>query len=293
MLHALVVSCWLVGASACALAQTDRGADVPACGTVVDLSVRNGAQLRYSWVAGQPLTDSAGKPTAAVAAILLVGGGGWVDIDQAGCPQRLKGNILVRTAPRLRAAGVTTVLVDAPSDWPGDDGLAGFRIQAPHAADLGRVVADIRARTGARTVWLIGHSRGSLSAANAAARLSGTEAPDGVVLASAMLVGENSKRKPWVAQTVFDTDIKNFRGALLLVGHAADNCVRSVPEQMDAVLAGANAARAQAVRVTGGPRPAGRAPSLSACEVHEPHDFVEQDGLFADGVLRFIQGGRF
>jgi hypothetical protein len=114
-----------------------------------------------------------------------------------------------------------------------------------------------------------------------------------VVLVSAMLQGEASRRKPWVAQTVFDAALKNYRGALLLVGHAADNCVRSLPEQLDALAQGSASARLQVVRMNGGPRSAGRAPSLSNCEVGEPHDLVEQDGEFVEGVLRFVRGGRF
>ncbi len=120
----------------------------------------------------------------------------------------------------------------------------------------------------------------------------GANAPDGVVLASAMLQGEPSKRRPWVSQTVFDTGRKVITGALLLVGHAADNCARSLPERLDAAVQGSHAVRLQVVRMTGGPRSVGRAPSLSTCEVHEAHDFVDQDDEFAQGVLRFVRGGR-
>jgi pimeloyl-ACP methyl ester carboxylesterase len=248
---------------------------------------RTASVTRYSWLPG-----ATPEPTG-VAVLLLVGGGGTLDLDSAGCPQRLKHNILVRTAPLLRAAGVTTALVDAPSDWRGDDGLAGFRLDAAHAADLGQVVADLRRRSGARAVWLIGHSRGSLSAANAAGRLTGAQAPEGVVLASPMLYGEPSKRRPWVAQTLRDTDVLAYGGALLLVGHAADNCPRSLSEGLEALAQGAGAARVQVARVTGGPQPEGRSPSLAACEVGQAHDFVDQDRIFVEGVLRFIQGGRF
>ena len=51
-------------------------------------------------------------------------------VDERGCPQRLNGNSLVRMSPLLRKASVATVLVDAPSDYPGEEGLAGFRMAA-------------------------------------------------------------------------------------------------------------------------------------------------------------------
>jgi len=273
-----------------ALAQAPETPLPGSCGTVVDIATHGSSTTRYSWAAGQP----AGDTKAGVALVLLIGGGGTLAIDSAGCPRRLNGNILVRSAPRFQTAGMTTVLVDAPSDWSGDEGLAGFRAAPEHATDLGQVIADVRARTGAASIWLIGHSRGTLSAAHAAARLAGTQAPDGVVLVSTMLQGETSRRKPWVAQTVFDAALKNYRGALLLVGHAADNCVRSLPAQLDALAqSSASTARLQVVRMNGGPRSVGRAPSLATCEVGEPHDLVEQDGEFAGGVLRFIRGARF
>ncbi|MES2950981.1 MAG: alpha/beta hydrolase [Pseudomonadota bacterium] len=261
------------------------------CATVATVHTRSNSATRYSWVPGRPVEGASSG--GSVAFILLIGGGGTLDLDDAGCPRRLKGNILVRTAPLLQAAGIATALVDAPSDWSSGEGLAGFRMQPEHAADLARVIADVRTRSGATAVWVMGHSRGSLSAANAAARLSGAHAPDGVVLVSAMLQGETSKRKPWVSQTIFATELKAFKGALLLVGHAADNCERSLPERLDAAVQGSQAARQQVVRMVGGPRSTGRAPSLSTCEVHEAHDFVDQDAEFAQGVLRFVGGGRF
>ncbi len=270
-------------------AQSSESLQGTRCGTVVDMATHDNSHTRYSWASG-PANGDAGARTALV---LLIGGGGALAIDSAGCPQRLNRNILVRSAPRFQAAGMSTVLVDAPSDWTGVEGLAGFRTAPAHAADLGRIIADVRLRSGAASVWLVGHSRGTLSAANAAARLTGTEAPDGVVLVSPMLQGESSHRKPWVAQTVSDTGLKDYRGALLLLGHRADNCVRSLPGQLDTFAQDSTSARLQVVRLPGGTREEGRMPSLSTCEVGEPHDLAEQDSEFAEGVLRFVRGGRF
>jgi len=49
----------------------------------------------------------------------------------------------VRSAPIFRELGFHTAVVDAPSDMPGEDGLAGFRLTEEHAQDLGRVAAGI------------------------------------------------------------------------------------------------------------------------------------------------------
>ncbi|MBI3104510.1 MAG: alpha/beta hydrolase, partial [Candidatus Rokubacteria bacterium] len=109
---------------------------------------------------------------ARIALVLLVGGGGNLNLDDKGCPQSLRGNVLMRMRPLFHGEGFVTALVDAPSDVPGGDGLAGFRIAPQHADDLGKVIGDVRTRTHG-SVWLVGHSRGTISATNGAARLSG------------------------------------------------------------------------------------------------------------------------
>jgi hypothetical protein len=185
-------------------------------------------------------------------------------------------------ATRWCDLGFATALVDSPSDLTGEDGLAGFRSSAQHADDLGRVIADVRARANG-LVWLIGTSRGTISAANAASRLSGPSAPDGVVLTSVVTSGARSGRKPWVAQTV--------RMPLLVIGHAADRCVRTPASLMATVAARTASTRKQVVAVTGGP--GSPRDGVDACEGRSPHGFVDQEGEVAAGIARFVRGGSY
>jgi len=251
------------------------------CGEVVTIPTHGGTTTRYAF---------ASPPNAKVALVLLAGGGGHLDLDDKGCPRALTGNSLVRSIPNFHGAGFATALVDAPSDHPGDDGLGGFRIAAAHADDLGKVIVDVRTRTKA-AVWLIGTSRGSISVANAAARLSGAAAPDGVVLTSALMFGSAGK-KSWVAQTLFDVALEAIRVPVLVVGHAEDKCLRSPPDQMERITARTNGTREQVVTVTGGPGRSGP-PSLAACEGRAPHGFADQEAKVAAGIARFIGGGRY
>jgi hypothetical protein len=165
-------------------------APTASCGDVRTIETHNRSATRY---ASAPPRDAqkqdAPDQDAPIALILLVGGGGNLDLDEQGCPRSLMRNTLVRMLPALQRAGFITALVDAPSDFPGDDGLAGFRIAPEHADDLGKAIADLRTWTKA-AVWVVGHSRGTISAANAAARLAAPSAPDGVVLLSAMMAGD-------------------------------------------------------------------------------------------------------
>jgi pimeloyl-ACP methyl ester carboxylesterase len=223
---------------------------------------------------------------------MLIGGGGYMDIDDNGCPRLLSRNVLVRMRTILNAAGVATALVDTPSDLRTDEGLGAYRIAADHAQDLGKLIAELRARTKG-PVWIAGHSRGSISAVNAAARLTGPAAPDGVILLSGMYTGDAKARRLWAAHTVFLADLAAIQIPALVIGHAADNCVRSPADQMKDVIAKTRGSRQQAVTVTGGPVASGRAPSLAACEVREPHDFTEQEAEVAAGIARFICGNNY
>ena len=273
--------------SATASPAQSNAAPLTGCGEVVTIGSHDGTTTRYA------LAYPQGAPPkgARIALVLLVGGGGHLDLDGKGCPRALTGNSLVRMLPLFHSAGFVTALVDAPSDHPGDDGLAGFRITTEHAGDLGKVIADVRARTSA-PVWLIGTSRGTISAVNVASRLLRPSAPDGLVLTSALMSGDLRARKSWVAHTVFDLPLEEIKAPVLVVGHAADKCIRSPADLMADITERTNGAREQVVTVTGGPGMTG-APSIDACEGRAPHGYVDQEAEVAAGIARFIRGGGY
>lgn len=246
-----------------------------ACGELHTLQVRDGVTLRYALVV---------PPGAKAALVLLPGGGGHLDLDDQGCPRKLKGNSLVRSQALFQAEGFATALVDAPSDYAGEDGLGGFRAQPAHAQDLGKVVAEVRARAKA-PVWLVGTSRGAISAANAASRLADV---DGVVLTSAVTVGTARGRKAWTAQTALDNPIEDIRAPLLLVAHAHDGCFRSPPSGAQGIADRYKGARVQVVVVTGGTSGPG-----DACEGRSPHGFNGVEAEVAAGIARFVRGEKY
>lgn len=246
-----------------------------ACGEVVSLPTHDGTTMRYALVV----------PRGAQAAlVLLPGGAGHLDLDAQGCPRKLKGNSLVRSQPLFHAEGFATALVDAPSDHAGEDGLGGFRAHAAHAADLAKVIADVRERVKG-PVWLVGTSRGSISAANAASRLADV---DGAVLTSPVTVGTARGRKAWTAQTVHDNRIEDIRAPLLVVSHAQDGCFRSPPSGAQGIAERYKGSRAQVVAVSGGTSGPG-----DACEGRSPHGFHGMEAEVAAGIARFARGGRY
>jgi hypothetical protein len=256
-----------------------------ACGEVITVETHKRTTTRYALA--QPKT----APGAPIALVLLPGGGGHLNLDDKGCPRALKGNSLVRSAPLFNESGFVTALVDSPSSYTGDDGLGGFRVSPEHANDLGKVIVDVRERTKG-SVWIVGTSRGAISAVNAASRLSGPAAPDGVVLTSALMVGTAGGRLSWTAHTVFDLPLNAIKQPVLVVGHGADNCLRSPAGLMGRIVDRTNGVREQVVVVTGGPGKPG-APDLSVCEGRTPHGFVDQEAEVAAGIARFIRGGSY
>lgn len=255
------------------------------CGEVITVGTQVNTTIRYALAKPRALQG------APIALVLLPGGGGHLDLDENGCPRALKGNSLVRSARLFNEAGFVTALVDAPSSHTGDEGLGAYRITAQHAGDLGRVVADVRARTRG-AVWIVGTSRGAISAVNAASRLSGGAAPDGVVLTSPVTIGSAGGRRAWVAHTVFDLPLQAIEQPVLVVGHAADACARSPAGAIGRIVEATAGAREQAVIVTGGPGGA-VLPDSSACSGRTSHGFIDQEAEVAAGIGRFIRGGRY
>jgi pimeloyl-ACP methyl ester carboxylesterase len=246
-----------------------------ACGEVITLQTHDGTTTRYALSA---------PPKAAGTLILLPGGGGHADLDAQGCAQKLKGNSLIRSQPLFHAEGFATALVDAPSDYHGEDGLGAFRARPAHADDLRKVIADVRARVKG-PVWVVGTSRGAISAANAAARVKDI---DGVVLTSPVTVGTARGRKAWTAQTVHDNPLEDIAVPLLLVSHAGDGCFRSPPAGARGVADRYKGPRSQVVVVSGGTPGRG-----DACEGRSPHGFNGLEAEVAAGIARFARGGRY
>ncbi len=278
MLHLL-----LLAAPACLAQPLPAGA----CGEVITIETHDRSTTRY---AVAPPTGAA--PGGPVALVLLPGGSGFANLDDQGCARLLRGNSLIRSVPLFTAAGFATAVVDAPSNHHSSEGLGGFRTAAAHAEDLGKVIAEVRARTKG-AVWIVGTSRGAISAVNAASRLTGPAAPDGVVLTSALMAGQARARIPWVTQSVFDLSLEAIRMPVLVVGHAADTCIRSPANLMGNITARTNGLREQVVTVTGGPGSSSIAASVDVCEGRTPHGFVDQEEEVAAGIARFVRGGAY
>lgn len=182
-------------------------------GEVVDIQTPRGETVRL-------LVESV--PDAAGVAVLFAGGKGRLKISESGGFKSGKGNFLIRSAEHFRTNGWITAKIDTPSDRPKS--LDHFRGTEEHAQDIGAVVAALRARFG-KPVWLVGTSRGSISAANAGVRLVDTRA-DGIVL-TASVIRENKRDAH-----VLDMPLERITGPVLIVHHRSDECVVTPPDRI-------------------------------------------------------------
>ena len=153
------------------------------------------------------------------AAVLIQGGKGKLNIRDDGIRGGKK-NYLIHFRDEFVKAGLLVAIADAPRDYYGKQGMKKdqFRVSKGHAKDIAAVIRKLRKKTN-KPIWLIGTSRGTISAANAAARLSGNNAPDGIVLTASVTTLTS---KGWA--TIHDVNLSKISVPVLVTHHVADAC---------------------------------------------------------------------
>ena len=152
---------------------------------------------------------------ATATVILLPGGDGVVRFAGEGKGNRPKGNnFLVRSYGLFAAAKMNVAVMgtNLPNGLSFEE-----RASDGHLADL-KAIADVaRTRSPNTPVWLVGTSRGTVSAVLAAIKYAGTPAFDGVVLTSALV----SWQKPYA---IGRQKIEKITIPTLVYMHAEDAC---------------------------------------------------------------------
>ena len=159
--------------------------------------------------------------------------------------------------------------MDAPSDQSSgmDD---GYRLGSAHAEDIAKVVADAKTRFPGLPVFLVGTSRGTISAASAGSRL-GT-AVDGVVLTATLFLA--SRRQPGLS----GFDFSSIPVPLLFVHHVDDGCDYT-PHSAAKRLAD----RYPVVSVSGG-----LPPQSKPCEAMSAHGFLGREADTVDAIAKWM-----
>lgn len=243
----LLISAALAIASLCAHAE----------GTLFKVPTRPDVKTTLFWETA---------PAAKATVLLFPGGGGG--FGQVVDGQATGGNFLVRSAPHFLAGGFNVAIFGRPSDME-DLGYAD-RTGEAHLADV-RAVLDFVKQRSATPVWLVGTSRGTVSATAAAIALQ-DPAIAGVVLSSSVVKASTPGNVP-------GQDLAAIRRPVLVLHHRRDACGQCRPEDVPAIVQGlVNAPVKKLLMVDGGANPEG-----DVCAARHWHGYI---GMEAEAVQR-------
>jgi pimeloyl-ACP methyl ester carboxylesterase len=138
------------------------------------------------------------------------------------------------------------------------------RVSEGHMTDIRTLVDFLKKDTGV-PVWLVGTSRGTVSATAAAIKFGNTEL-GGIVLTASVV---NYKK----VGAVPTQDIASIRIPVLVLHHEQDGCVLCRPYEVPAIVKGLkNAPFKKLVMVSGGDNPTG-----DPCEAMHYHGFIGKE----------------
>jgi hypothetical protein len=255
---ALLLSLWLTGFAAPARAQE-----------IVTLSTRPGVTQSY-------FLTSTPKNLQAVA-VLFPGSGGLLQLrTEKGQPKFNQGNFLVRSRAEFVKRGVVAAIVDAPSDQQGGWGMGDeFRLGDVHFTDISAVIEDLGKRFPGLSLYLVGTSRGTISAASLGARLG--QRVTGVVLTSTMFRQAPRKSKePGPGLSNFD--FATIKIPVLFVHRVSDQC--EVTPYSDAARL---ADKYPLIAVFGG-----NSPQSGPCDAFSQHGYLGKEPETIEQIVNWM-----
>lgn len=209
-------------------------------------------------------------------ALLFPGSGGLIRLRQEKGQIRFgQNNFLVRARGEFVKRGIIAAIVDAPSDRQSGWGMSDeFRLSEEHFTDISAVLADLGKRFAGMPIFLVGTSRGTISAAALGAR-AGQAA--GVVLTSTMFRKAGIKsNEPGPGLSGFD--FATIKLPVLFAHHVSDQC---------AVTPYGDAARLvdkyPLISVLGG-----RSPESGPCDPFSAHGFFGKESETVEQIVNWM-----
>jgi len=229
---------------------------------LITLPTRSGVTVSYWYMP---------RANAAATLVLLPGGAGGIGLRD-GRPQ--SGNFLVRSRDLFAAVGFNVAIVGRPSDVADMD--TGFRAGAAHMQDLERVVDDLRARA-AVPLWLVGTSRGTVSATAAAITI-GPPRLDGVVLTSSV----TAFKLPGAVPT---QRLSEVRVPVLVLHHEKDACPSCAPHEVSWIMSGLTQAPVKKLLWASG----GEGARGDPCEAFHWHGYVGMEAQAVQWIASWVR----
>lgn len=230
-------------------------------GNVIKLDTRPGVSVSFYYMK---------RDSAAATVVILMGGAGDIGLRSDGPRAR---NFLVRSREHFVANGFNVAVIDRPTnqelDYP-------FRISPQHVEDLRQVVSYLKKDAGL-PVWLVGTSRGTISA-TAAAIAFGNEELAGIVLTASVTNFKFTGAVP-------TQRLGGIRIPVLVVHHEKDSCHATRPHEVSLIMRGlTNAPMKSQIMVNGGANPEG-----DPCQALHWHGFIGMEKEAVDIISAWIR----
>jgi poly(3-hydroxybutyrate) depolymerase len=240
--------------------------------SVITIPTRGGVTLSYLLV-----QDPSAAPK--VVMITFIGGTGAIGLARRAENGPVKfgpsTNFLIRIRERLVDADIADAIVDAPSDQLPQGMQDRFRLGPDHLADIRALIDDLKKRFPPARIYLVGTSRGTISAASLGAKLG--DSVQGIVLSSTV----TNHDKMGEALSTFD--FGTVKVPMLFVHHRDDGCFTSPYRNVERI-----SKNAALVSVSGGD-----SPQSGPCEPMSPHGYFGRDAPVAQAIRNWMLGREF
>ncbi|MEP6998747.1 MAG: alpha/beta hydrolase [Betaproteobacteria bacterium] len=239
---------------------------------VLSIPTRPGVNLWY-------LLDQDKAATPKVVVISFVGGLGGIGLERRAQKGPVKfgptANFLVRIKDLMTDPDVADAIVDSPSDQLPDGMSDRFRLGQEHATDIRTLIGALKQRFPGAKIFLLGTSRGTISAAALGASLA--DVVQGVVLTSTVTNADRT------GSALSGFDFGSIKVPVLLVHHHDDGC-RTSPYSGAERLS----KRFPLVSVSGGDPP-----QSEPCEAMSQHGYLGSEAPTAQGIRNWMLGREF
>jgi Serine aminopeptidase, S33 len=235
---------------------------------IVTLATRPGVTQAF-FIASLPQNPQA-------IAILFPGSAGLIRLrEEKGQIKFGQNNFLVRSRGEFVKHGMVAVVVDAPSDHQSSGMSDDFRLGADHFADISVLIAEISKRLRGLPIFLVGTSRGTISAAALGTRVG--SGLSGVVLTSTMFRPAGARsNEPGPGLSRFD--FSAIKVPVLFVHHVSDQC-GNTPYGDAARLAD----KYPLISVFGG-----RAPESGPCDPFSAHGYFGKESETVEEIVNWM-----